>query len=159
MLESAKHRILTYYQGYEVTITEYVEHFRALVGIIECYRAAYGNKLGLIKAQLLEQGVSDINMPDADKLKKALVVCRDSYLSFMILQGSDNSSRFYQLKTELVNDMMKGQGNFPKTILKTTVFRTITRCRGGSNASRIGGELSFLANFFQYIPFFMIAIC
>ncbi len=30
--ESAKHRVSTYYQGYKVTITEYVEHFKALVG-------------------------------------------------------------------------------------------------------------------------------
>jgi hypothetical protein len=34
-LESAKHRISTYYQGYEVTITEYVEYFKALVGVVE----------------------------------------------------------------------------------------------------------------------------
>jgi hypothetical protein len=77
--------------------------------------------MGLIKAQLLEQGVlvADAYFPDADKLKKALAVCHDSYLSCMILQGSD-SSRFYQLKTDLANNMIKGQDNFPKTIIKTT---------------------------------------
>jgi hypothetical protein len=37
----------------------------------------------------------------------------------MILQGSDYS-RFYQLKTDLINDMTKGQDNFPKTIVKMT---------------------------------------
>jgi hypothetical protein len=37
----------------------------------------------------------------------------------MIVQGSDNS-RFYQLKTDLVNNMTKGQDNFLKTIVKTT---------------------------------------
>jgi hypothetical protein len=97
-----------------------VEHFKALLGVVETYRGAYGNKPGLIKAQLLEQGVLavDVDMPNADKLKKALVVCCDSYLSCMILQGSDNS-RFYQLKTNLANNMTKGQDNFPKTIVKT----------------------------------------
>ncbi len=34
-LESAKHCISTYYKGYEVTITEYKEHFKALVGAVE----------------------------------------------------------------------------------------------------------------------------
>ncbi len=41
-----------------------------------------------------------------------------SYLSCMILQESDNS-RFYQLKTDLANNMTKGQDNFPKTIVET----------------------------------------
>ncbi len=61
---------------------------------------------------------ADANMPNLDKLKKALAVHCDSYLLCMILQGSDNS-RFYQLKTDLVNDMTKGQDNFPNTIVKT----------------------------------------
>jgi hypothetical protein len=65
---------------------------------------------GATQAQLLEQGVLavDINTPNTDKLKKALMVCQNSYLSCMILQGSDNS-RFYQLKTDLMNNMTKGQ--------------------------------------------------
>ncbi len=97
-----------------------MEHFKALAGEVETYGGTYGNEPGLIKTQLLEQGVlaADVNMPNSDKLKKALAVCRDSYLSCMILQGSDNS-RFYQLKTDLANNMMKGQDNFPKTIVKT----------------------------------------
>jgi hypothetical protein len=49
-LESAKHHVSTYYQGYEVTITEYVEHFKALVGVVETYGGANGNKQGLINA-------------------------------------------------------------------------------------------------------------
>jgi hypothetical protein len=59
----------------------------ALVGVGETYGGAYGNEPGLIKAQLLEQGVlvADVDMPDADELKKALVVCCDSYLLCMIL--------------------------------------------------------------------------
>ncbi len=105
-LESAKHRVSTYYQGYEVTITESVEHFKALVGVVETYGGAYVNELGLIKGQLLEQGVLAADVGN-------------SYLPCMILQGSDNS-RFYQLKTDFANVMTKGQDNFPKTIVKTT---------------------------------------
>ncbi len=123
VLESAKHHVFTYYQGYKVTITEYVEHFKALVlvGVVETYRGTYGNEPGLIKALLLEQGVSaaDVNMPNADKLKKALAACCKTYLLCMILQGSDNC-RFYQLKTDLANNMTKGLDNFPKINVKTT---------------------------------------
>ncbi len=61
--------------------------------------------------------VADVDMPDADRLKKALVVRCNSYLSCMILQGSD-SCRFYQLKTDLVNNITKAQDNFPKTTIK-----------------------------------------
>jgi hypothetical protein len=98
-----------------------VEHFKALLGVVGTYGGTYGNKLGLVKAQLLEQGVlaADVDTPDADKLKKALAVCCDSYPMCMILQGSDNS-RFYQLKTDLTNNMTKGQDNFLKTIIKIT---------------------------------------
>ncbi len=37
----------------------------------------------------------------------------------MILQGSDNS-RFYQVKTDLQNDMTKGTNNFSETVVQTT---------------------------------------
>jgi hypothetical protein len=102
---------------------EYVEHFQALVGIVETYGGAYGNKPGLIKAQLLEQGVLAVNvdMTNADKMKNALGVCREfySYLLLVILKVSDNS-RYYQLKTDLANNITKGQDNFPKTNFETT---------------------------------------
>jgi hypothetical protein len=53
-LGSMKHPVSTNYQGYEVTITEYAEHFKALVGLVETYGGTYGNMSGLIKAQPLE---------------------------------------------------------------------------------------------------------
>jgi hypothetical protein len=46
------------------------------------------------------------------------VVTRECYLSCMILRGSDNS-RFYQVKTDLQNDMTKGTDNFSKTVVQT----------------------------------------
>jgi hypothetical protein len=49
VLESAKHHISTYYQGHEVLITEYVEHFKAQVGVVETYGGTYGNKPGLTR--------------------------------------------------------------------------------------------------------------
>jgi hypothetical protein len=36
-LESAKHRVSTFYQGAEMTTTEYVEYFTALVGVVETF--------------------------------------------------------------------------------------------------------------------------
>ncbi len=57
--------------------------------------------------------------PDVAKIKRVLVVTRKCYLSCMILRGSDNS-RFYQVKTDLQNDMMKGTDNYPKKVIKTT---------------------------------------
>ena len=80
-LENAKHRVSTYFQGYETTITEYVEFFRALVGVVETYGGAYGNKPGLGRAQLLEQGVAeaDLDAPDPKEHTTALAVCREAY--------------------------------------------------------------------------------
>jgi hypothetical protein len=36
-----------YYQAHGVTNTEYVEHFKALVGVVETYGGAYGRKPGI----------------------------------------------------------------------------------------------------------------
>jgi hypothetical protein len=126
-LEGAKHRVQVFIQGHDVTVTDYVEYFMALVGVVETYGGAYGNKPGLLREQLIKQGVSAADVdktianggPDETEIKKALVVTRECYLSCMILRGSDNS-RFYQVKTDLQNDMTKGTDNFPKTVVETT---------------------------------------
>ncbi len=99
----------------------------ALVGMVKTYKGTYGNEPGLLKEQLIKQGVSAAEVdktvanggPDAAEIKKALVVTRKCYLSCMILRGSDNS-RFYQVKTDLQNDMTKGTDNFPKTVVQMT---------------------------------------
>jgi hypothetical protein len=46
-LEQAKHRVSTYYQAHDVTIAEYVEHFKALDGVVETYGGVYGRWPGL----------------------------------------------------------------------------------------------------------------
>jgi hypothetical protein len=43
---------------------DYVEYFMALVGVVETYGGAYGNKPGLLREQLIKQGVS---AADVDK--------------------------------------------------------------------------------------------
>jgi hypothetical protein len=119
--------VQVFIQGYDVTVMDYVEYFMALVGVAETYGGAYGNKPGLLREQLIKQGVTAADMdktamnggPNMAKIKKALVVTRECYLSCMILRGSDNS-RFYQVKTDLQNDMTKGTDNYPKTIVETT---------------------------------------
>jgi hypothetical protein len=94
-LKGAKHRVQVFIQGYNVTVTDYMEYFRALVGVVDTYGGAYGNKPGLLREQLIKQGVSAVDVdktvsnggPDAAKIKKALVVTRKCYLSCMILRG------------------------------------------------------------------------
>ena len=100
--------------------TEDKEYFKALVGVVETYGGTYGNEPGLIKAQLIKQGVAvvDLNSPDPIKQKKALAMCCEVYLSCIILRGSDNT-RFYQLKINLANSMTTKQDKFPKAMVKT----------------------------------------
>ncbi len=99
---------MIYYQGYDVTTTKYVEYFKALVGIVETYGGAYANELGRITAQLIKQGQPGSTNPD--EIKKVEALCCEQYLLCMILQGS-NSTRYYQLKTNLANDMTKARNN------------------------------------------------
>jgi hypothetical protein len=148
-LEGAKHQVQVFIQGYDITVTDYMEYFMALVSVVKTYGGAYGNKPGLLREQLIKQGVSAADVdktvanggPDTAKIKKALVVTRECYLSCMILQGSDNS-RFYQVKTNLQNDMMKGTDNFPKTVIQTTCllsdFQGVSKARSCSRAGQRG---------------------
>ena len=106
-----------YYPAHNVTNTEYVKHFKALVGVAETCGGAYGCELGLVMMQLVPQGVRSHNVSIADQkeVAKAEEACRGFYLSCMLLRGSDNGW-FYQLKDDLSNDMTKGANNFPETM-------------------------------------------
>jgi hypothetical protein len=119
-LEQAKHQVSTYYQGHDTTNTEYVEHFKALVGVVETYGGAYSRKPGLVATELVTQGMKpqDVHTADPTDVKKAKEVCRECYLSCMLLRGADNS-QYYQLKVDMSNDMTKGTDNFPKTMVET----------------------------------------
>jgi hypothetical protein len=92
-LKGAKHQVQVFIQGYDVTVTDYAEYFMALVGVVKTYGGAYGNEPELLREQLIQQGVSvaDVDKtvanggPNAAKIKKALVVTRECYLSCIIL--------------------------------------------------------------------------
>ncbi len=108
-----------------MTNTEYVEHFKALVGVVEMYGGAYGREPRLLATELVAQGImpQDVDTTDRVDIKKAKEVCRECYLSCMLLRGANNS-RYYQLKVDLSNDMTKGTDNFPKTMGK--IMRILT---------------------------------
>jgi hypothetical protein len=73
--------------------TEYVEHFKALVSVVEMYGGAYGQEPALVATELVvhEMQAKDVNTTSQDKIKKAKKVCRECYLLCMILCGADNS--------------------------------------------------------------------
>ena len=120
VLESTKHCVSMFYQMLEMSNSDYFEFFKALVGVVETYSGAFGNKLGLIRTKLIARGVpeKDLNSPDLAVLKAPTVTCREQYLSCMALRGSDKSC-YYQLKTDLSNNMTKRMDNFPKTMVDT----------------------------------------
>jgi len=113
-LEQAKHRVSTYYQANDVTNKEYVEHFKALVGVV-----------GLVATELVAQGVRPEDSDSADRaaILKAKEVCRECYLLYMLLRGADNG-RYFQLMVDMLNDMTKGAGNYPKTTVETICLLT-----------------------------------
>jgi hypothetical protein len=65
--------VSTYYQAHDVTNTEYVEHFKTLIGVVETYGGAYGHKPGLVAMQLVAQGVStqDVDTADQEEVMEA----------------------------------------------------------------------------------------
>ena len=76
-LESAKHRVSTFYQGAEMTTTEYVEYFTALVGVVETFGGSYGREPGLVKAELIKAGVVNEDKPTSAELEAACATCRE----------------------------------------------------------------------------------
>jgi len=103
-----------------VTNTEYVEHFKALIGVVETYGGAYGREPGLVAAELIAQGMKpeDVDAARSTEIIKAEEVCHECYLSCMLLRGADND-QYFQLKVDLSNDMNKGTDNYPKTTVET----------------------------------------
>ena len=120
-LEQAKHKVSIYYQKHDVSNTDYIQYFQALVGVLETYGGAYGNEPGLINAHLIDQGVPADRLDSATQqhIADAKAACCDAYLACMLLCGAD-SIRYWALKTKLVNDMTKGQDHYPKTIVEAT---------------------------------------
>jgi hypothetical protein len=103
-----------------MSMMEYVKNFKALISVVETYGGAYGRKPGLLRAQLIKQGVSasDLDAPDLTKLKIAEEICLRQYLLCMLLWGADQG-RYSKLKDNLSNNMTKRVDNFPKNMVKT----------------------------------------
>ncbi len=119
-LKSAKHCMSTFYQTSEMSNLDYFEFFKALVGVVKTYGGAFGKEPGLIRTELVAQGVLEADLSNLDPtiLKAATGTCREQYISCMALRGLDDSC-YYQLKTDLSNDMTKGMDNFPKMMVNT----------------------------------------
>jgi hypothetical protein len=65
----------------------------------------------------------DVNTADWAAIIKAKEVCRESYLSCMLLRGT-NTSLYFQLRVDPTNDTTKGTDNYPKTIVETMLLLT-----------------------------------
>jgi hypothetical protein len=99
---------------------DYVEHFKALFSVVWMYGGAYGCKPGLVTAQLIKQGLKpkEVNRASFNEIKKAKEVCHKSYLSCFLLRGANNSW-YFQVKTDLLNNMTIRTDHFLKTIVET----------------------------------------
>ncbi len=60
----------------------------------------------------------DVNTADCTAIIKAKELCRESYLSCMLLRGTNNSL-YFQLRVDPSNDTTKRTDNYPKTIVET----------------------------------------
>jgi hypothetical protein len=111
-----------------VTNTEYVEHFKALVCVVETYGGAYGQEPGLVATELVAQGVrpEDIDLADRVAIIKAEEVCRECYLSCMLIRGADNG-RYFQLKVDLSNNMTKGADSYRISRRKSGNWRLVLK--------------------------------
>ncbi len=68
-----------------------------------------------------------------NQLAAAKAHCCKAYLTCMLLRGAD-SMRYGPFKTELANDMTKGQDNYPKTMVE--VARLMNNYKSAARAQR-----------------------
>jgi hypothetical protein len=73
--------------------TEKVEYFNALVGVVEIYRGLYGQETGLIRAQLLVQGVAEANLPNLLQLPTTRPISTRVLIGRVV--GSCSKSNFF----------------------------------------------------------------
>ncbi len=52
-LENMKHIVSIFYQGADMTTSEYVEHFNALVKVVQTYGGAFGREPGLVRVEIM----------------------------------------------------------------------------------------------------------
>ncbi len=109
-----------FYQHAEMTTTEYVKLFTALVGAVKTFGGSYGREPGLLEDEIkIQAGIADRANPTAEELEVAYATCREEYLACMLLWGAD-IGRYYKLKDNLAINMALGQDNYPKTIVEMT---------------------------------------
>ena len=88
-LEQAKHKVSVFYQKHDVSNTDYIQYFQALVGVVETYGGAYGNEPGLINAHLINQGVPADRLDSAtpQQMADARAACRELWCGQHTIRG------------------------------------------------------------------------
>ena len=75
-----------FYQHAEMTTTEYVEFFTALVGVAKTFGGLYGRKPGLVEDEIkIQAGIANRANPTPKELKVAYATCREESLACMLL--------------------------------------------------------------------------
>ena len=85
-LKNTKHHVLTFYQHAEMTTTEYVEFFTALVGVVETFGGSYGCEPSLVEDKIkIQAGIANCANPTPKELEVPYATCRKEYLACMLL--------------------------------------------------------------------------
>lgn len=117
-LHSLLRRFYSYRQGQYTSNEAFLERFKSNADVVDEHRGEIGLTTASIKARLLANGASLSNpwAANNEDLKKAKAEARKEYLAMAMLMAAEHH-HCSQLIKELGNDYIKGQDNYPRTIV------------------------------------------
>ena len=106
--------LFLYSQTEKESVEVYARNFRSLWDTVEAFGGSPGVHQGLVDAELLKQGVRNVN---AAQLKAAEAVSSEQVKAALLISGASRS-KYGKLKDELANNYLLGTNQYPDTYEK-----------------------------------------
>ena len=117
-LKNAILKLYKFFQGREMTNTQFFERFKNLVAVVEQHGGTIGDEPGLINAELAIITGAPYNEGTAytaAQRMQAKEQAKEKFLAVLFLGAADRS-RYGELTTGLHNDFVKGHETYPATL-------------------------------------------
>ena len=121
-LVDACDRFHKFFQGREMTNSQYLAQFKSLVSVIEQYDGTIGVHKGMVRLEVTKSA-ADPSKPSPGEILKAEIVAKNKFLAVKFISAADKI-RYGDLQTDLKNDFSKGHNSYPTDI--TTAYALLT---------------------------------
>ena len=102
-------KFYNFYQGSDMTNATYLELFNTNIEVLEQHREEFGNSRGGMEYEKEQDNLMSTN--------EARIMSKKKYLGMAVIPGACRK-QCGKLLTELQNDYMKGNNNYPGNVVK-----------------------------------------